>query len=291
MQVSELFVSYAWGGESEKFVEKLYEILLSCNLNVVLDKVNLGYKGNINRFMQQIGQGGAVIVVITDKYLKSPNCMYEIVEILKNGNFENRVFPVVFPDANIYSPSARTEYIIYWENEVKKLNESMKNVENMALVAEIQQELIEYNEILNTVSKITSVLKNTNSLTPEMHENENFKSLVGCIMEVFTMKRNGITEENLTVERNEPTTDPIDRKYKLANIQKLLKNAFDDTSFNRFCMFYFEEVYQTFADGQSKQQKELKLLDYCKRFMKFEYLLFHLEEENSLQFSAFKPYF
>ncbi|HAN77635.1 MAG TPA: hypothetical protein DCQ31_07605 [Bacteroidales bacterium] len=290
MQVPEVFVSYAWGGESERFVNKLYAFLKAENFDVLLDKIDLGYKGNIKSFMQQLGQGRAIVVVISDKYLKSANCMFEMVEIAKHNNFSERIFPIIFPDANMYNPNARTAYIIYWENEVKKLNESMKNVENMALIAEIQQELVEYNEILNAVSKITSILKNTNSLTPEMHEHENFKSLLEAVSLVLPKKKNEDAGESRQVEKDEPTTDPVNRKYKLANIQKLLLNTFSDTDLNSFCMIYFEEVYQTFADGQSKQQKVLKLLDYCKRFMKFEYLLFHLEEENSAQFSAFQSY-
>jgi len=61
-------------------------------------------------------------------------------------------------------------------------------------------------------------------------------------------------------------TDPLDRKYKLPAIQKLLMGAFDDAGFNQFCMFYFDDVYNSFADGQGKNQKVMKLLDYCKRF-------------------------
>ena len=37
--------------------------------------------------MQQIGQGKCVIAVISDSYLKSENCMFELVEIAKNGIF------------------------------------------------------------------------------------------------------------------------------------------------------------------------------------------------------------
>jgi hypothetical protein len=178
MNPSEIFISYAWGGESENLVNKLYQVLVEKNYNVIRDKIDLGYKGNIKEFMQRIGAGDAIIVVISDKYLRSPNCMYEIVQIQQNGELAKRIFPIVLKDADIYSPVKRLNYIKHWENEVKALNEAMKGVDNMAVINEIQQELSEFNLILNSISGISTFLKNTNTLSPEILEQENFAPLL-----------------------------------------------------------------------------------------------------------------
>lgn len=50
---------------------------------------------NNNLFMQRMEKGKCVIVVISDRYLKSPNCMYELVQIVNNGEFDNRIFPMI----------------------------------------------------------------------------------------------------------------------------------------------------------------------------------------------------
>ena len=73
----EIFISYAWGGESEEFVNNLDQILLSKGIKIIRDKRELGYKGLIKAFMERIGRGKCVIAVISEKYLKSPNCMFE----------------------------------------------------------------------------------------------------------------------------------------------------------------------------------------------------------------------
>jgi hypothetical protein len=70
----EIFISYAWRGESEEFVNRLDEVFQSQGITIVRDKRDLGYKGLIKEFMQRIGKGKCVIVVISDRYLKSPNC-------------------------------------------------------------------------------------------------------------------------------------------------------------------------------------------------------------------------
>ena len=76
----QVYISYAWGGESERIVNELDTDLQTRGIMVVRDKRDLGFKGMIRDFMQQIGRGHAVILVISDKYLKSPNCMFELVD-------------------------------------------------------------------------------------------------------------------------------------------------------------------------------------------------------------------
>ena len=108
-----VFISYAWGGEREDIVNEIDETLQQRGIRIVRDKRALGYRGSIRDFMERIGRGSCVIVVISDKYLRSPNCMFELVEIAENKQFYDRVFPVVLSDANIYDPLKRIEYITF----------------------------------------------------------------------------------------------------------------------------------------------------------------------------------
>jgi internalin A len=79
--------------------------------------------------MERIGQGNCVIVVISDKYLRSPNCMFELAEIAENKQFHNRVFPIILGDANIYDPIKRIEYVRHWESKRAELAEAMKSLD------------------------------------------------------------------------------------------------------------------------------------------------------------------
>lgn len=55
-----VYVSYAWGGESEKVVDEVEAALRGRGIPFVRDKAELGYKGRIREFMQEIGHGHAV---------------------------------------------------------------------------------------------------------------------------------------------------------------------------------------------------------------------------------------
>jgi internalin A len=60
----------------------------------------------ISGFMKRIGQADRVIVVLSDKYLRSPYCMTELHTIYRRSNeekeeFLRRIIPLLLGDARI----------------------------------------------------------------------------------------------------------------------------------------------------------------------------------------------
>lgn len=141
---------------------------------------HLSYKGLIQDFMERIGRGKCVIAVISDKYLKSPNCMFELVQVAKNGEIRDRIFPIVLADAQIYKPVARIKYIQHWENEIKELDEAMRGV-GAANLQGFREEIDQYTEIRNTIAELTNLLKDMNTLTPDIHSQSEFQDLIKAI--------------------------------------------------------------------------------------------------------------
>jgi CheY-like chemotaxis protein len=83
-------ISYAWGDEwepkpgREEIVNRIEDSLRRNSYDIWRDKTRLRYKDLIGAFMKKIGRGRCVVVVVSDKYLRSPNGMYELVEIYRN---------------------------------------------------------------------------------------------------------------------------------------------------------------------------------------------------------------
>ena len=94
--IFETSISYAWEDESEKIVNKIEILFKNKKINLIRDKKHLEYKGNIKDFMNKIGKGKAVIAVISQKYLKSYSCMYELLETYRNLDFEKTRIPHCF---------------------------------------------------------------------------------------------------------------------------------------------------------------------------------------------------
>jgi hypothetical protein len=177
----EIFISYAWGGESEAMVNRLDETFQEKGVMIIRDKRDLGFKGRIKAFMEQIGRGKAVIVVISEKYLKSENCMFELVQIAKNGQFYDRIFPIVLADARIYKPIDRAKYIKYWDQQIQELNQALKSIDSAANLPSLYKDINLYTEIRNTIDGLIDILRDMNTLTPEMHSESNFEALFKAV--------------------------------------------------------------------------------------------------------------
>lgn len=175
---TKVFISYAWGGGSERIAQDVEKALTKKGLEVVRDKSGgLNYKEPIREFMQEIGKGNFVIVIMSDKYLRSENCMFEMIQIAKNGDFLQRIYPIILKDAKIYKSRERVKYLKHWEIEIKELNNALSELEDQADAAEIHQDLTFFKNIRKEISGLTSKLKNMNTLTPEMHLNSNFEQI------------------------------------------------------------------------------------------------------------------
>src|SRR4029453_8619851 len=120
----ELFVSYAWEPESSAVVDRLQDALTQQGIRLIRDHEEERYKDSIRDFMRRIGRGKAVIIVISDKYLKSENCMFELVEVAKAESLRERVFPLVLSSANIYKATGRIGYVQHWEEEIRSLDQA-----------------------------------------------------------------------------------------------------------------------------------------------------------------------
>lgn len=185
-----VFISYAWGGEREEVVNQIDQALQQRGLKIIRDKRDLGYKGSIKEFMERIGQGNCIIVVISDKYLRSPNCMFELVEIADGKEFHERIFPILLSDANIYDPVRRIEYVKFWEGKIAELDKAMREV-GMANLQGIRDDIDQYTRIRARIAELTDILKDMNTLTPDMHRDSDFNEIYDGI--VTRMKESAAT--------------------------------------------------------------------------------------------------
>jgi hypothetical protein len=176
-QSPEVFVSYAWNQESNALVDRLQEALGQHGIRLIRDREEVRYKDSIRGFMRRIGQGKCVVVVISEKYLKSENCMFELVEVAKAQSLRERIFPIVLADANIYKATGRVRYVRHWEGEIRKLDKALKTVRGDNLT-KLQDDLNIYAEIRRLFDGIADTLRDMNALTPDQHENSDFVDLV-----------------------------------------------------------------------------------------------------------------
>nr|NCR13969.1 TIR domain-containing protein [Microcystis aeruginosa SX13-11] len=176
----QVYISYNWQEDSNEMANQLVQAFAAKGIEIIRDKTHTTYKDSIKNFMQQIGQGKCVVAVISDRYLKSENCMFELVEIARNGDFYQRIFPIILPDARIHKDFDRIDYLKYWEDEKAKLQAKYKQID-LAKTNSIMATLNLYDEIRGNIDNLTNILKDMNTLNIDLHRQSEFAAMIETV--------------------------------------------------------------------------------------------------------------
>ena len=176
----QVYISYNWQEDSNEMANQLVQAFDAKGIEIIRDKTHTSYKDSIKNFMRQIGRGKCVVAVISDRYLKSENCMFELVEIARNGDFYQRIFPIILPDARIHKDFERIDYLKYWEDEKAKLQAKYKQID-LAKTNSIMATLNLYDEIRDNIDNLTNILKDMNTLNIDLHRQSEFAAMIEAV--------------------------------------------------------------------------------------------------------------
>jgi cellulose biosynthesis protein BcsQ len=133
---SKIYFSYAWSDTNEESTEnlinKLYEDLKSTNYYIIRDSMNLGYRGSITDYMNEVGRNDFIVISLTDKYLRSQFCMYEFYEIIRNSKFDKEIFSkrvvlLIEEFVNLSIHKTVDSYFDFWDKKLKEFENLIKN--------------------------------------------------------------------------------------------------------------------------------------------------------------------
>lgn len=162
-----IFLSYNWhDGEIANRIDKHLSGL--SNITVKRDIRDIGTWKSIREFMKSIRNQDYVVLIVSDYYLKSKNCMFEVTEIMKEQAYKDRIFPAVV-EHGIYDPLIRAKYIKYWQEECNKLEAGIKGLD-LANVTELTADLKYYKNIASSMGEFLSIVADKNN--PDIREVE-----------------------------------------------------------------------------------------------------------------------
>lgn len=111
-----IFISYSW--RNKTIVDEIDNDFKRIGIKLIRDERYIGDFESISDFMKKIRDSNYVLMVISDEYLKSPSCMFEVLELKKERDYEKRILPILLEDAKqIFKLDGKQKYIKYWENE------------------------------------------------------------------------------------------------------------------------------------------------------------------------------
>ena len=134
------------------------------NLKVTRFTRDVEYRQSFKEFMKRVKKHDFVVMLISDSFLKSQPCMFEVGELLKDDDFKSKLLFIVLNNedkqylltepekpigANIYSPEGKSEYFVYWEERYKKVKDTINIIESEVGKIELENDLRKIRQIID----------------------------------------------------------------------------------------------------------------------------------------------
>ena len=119
--------------------------------------------GSITDFMNTIGIRDFAVLVISDEYLKSHYCLYEVVQLMKQSVWEDKSMYVIMDSAKgIYKTQTRIEYSNHWAQATNDLEKRIAQLPPAASSPYVD-ELKMYNFILLSIGDFMAKVSDANN--------------------------------------------------------------------------------------------------------------------------------
>ena len=157
----EIFLSYSW--HNSKIADSLEILFKTKNITLKRDVRDVDYKQSIKEFMKEVRASDYCLVVISENYLKSINCMYEVTEFIKDENYVDRILPLVQKDTDIFNILGRNKYIQFWQDKFKEVESSLSDLNELNRVETIN-ELKKIDNIQRNIGEFLSIISDMNTI-------------------------------------------------------------------------------------------------------------------------------
>ena len=192
-----IYISYSWKQPAMSIVKNwLCPCLKQSNIDYSIDVKDCGYGHDIEAFEREIGQADNVLVVLSNSYFYSLNCMYELALIIKNGINSNRVRWINMEDFS-RTYDMYSKIYDYWQDKVLQLQQNLSNDEHRD--KPLLNELEKVNAILTYFGKAWEYVQKINTLSFEQLSANQFQKLIAHIKDELLLDVDINTEINTDV--------------------------------------------------------------------------------------------
>lgn len=196
-----MFLSYC---QKDKGIANIVEEKLKENekrLEIFRDIREVEYRDRFSEFMQTISDKDFVLSIVSDRYLKSRNCMYEMSELMRDRKYESKLLFIVVSDsdkkyyfsedlpddekqgvgAHIYDIGRQTEYIMYWKEKEQEMNNAIEKINDPVVSRNQISELEVIKTIELNIRDLMSTLFDRKGISFEEMVNTNFIDIINII--------------------------------------------------------------------------------------------------------------
>ena len=168
------FVSYSW--LDNYFADRICDDLKILGFNVIRDTDVIEYSESIPGFMKRIRKEDYVLLLVSERYIKSLNCMKEMVELKKDDYRWDVLFPIVINNSDLFNDN-RLKYLEYWENRIRQKDERLRGTDPCNSACE-WLEFQSEKTITQNLSDFLIELKNRLLCSPEELWSKKYKIII-----------------------------------------------------------------------------------------------------------------
>lgn len=179
-----VYISYKWKGESMDAADNLCDLFKRKQIYYRRDKEDCRYGDSITAFMDEIREGAFVVVMFSEAYLKSFNCVYELAGVLNHPDYMKRVFPIVI-DETVREENKYKELANYWEKKKNDTTFVIKqiNSEDKTVILPLEKKIRLIEEYIHQLQKLAEVTDDINSYSFESLKERSYEPLLLKIKE------------------------------------------------------------------------------------------------------------
>lgn len=179
MRISpKIFLSYSWANTD--IADKIDNDFKSIGITLTRDIRDSKYKDSLKEYMKRVRKVDFVIMLISDSFLKSQNCMYEVLELFKEKDFNTKLLQVFLPDVKVFDPINRLTYIKYWEGQNTYLKETAQG-SNAKYLTGISEDFKILDNICNTIGDFLKLLSEYKGVTFSQLQSNNYGDILDFI--------------------------------------------------------------------------------------------------------------
>ena len=234
-----MYFSYAWANaehpDIEEDVNNLCKLLDDNHIYYKRDKDDLcPYRWSIQKAEKEIGEGTAIIVVISERYLKSLHCMNEWHLIRENGQIWKRVFPIVLGNLKLTDKDTFREYYKIFTDRAQNLIDQQK--EGIIPLTRVETEAANAGFFIDDLKRMYQYLADNNKLNQHELRKDNYAVIIGQLKDF-------LKETAPTITNTTPLATPTDNSAKVFSISipdnllprdKEVEKLFNGIKENRF---------------------------------------------------------
>lgn len=241
-----VFLSYS--SKDTKYASELDNIFMKYGVNMIRDDRDLQPLENVRTFMQSIQKNDFAVMLISEKYLRSKNCLYEFSEFMTVPNFWKRIIPIMLPEfklGNSFYQSLMTE--IKAQNPEQKTSISFPQyIKNLFVKNKAKKEAV------NQFQQVWKYISETKLFNYQQSKTHGFKDIFSFL---------GIYEEDIYNQLKKIKKKMNDGEELDIALAKLLNNhpgsfaiwyhrctLYEEKAQYKKAIFYYEEYLKKFKE-------------------------------------------